>query len=67
MMKKESDLQYFDSTSTSKCKDKLSPWCYEAELTAAPVRVAEFDVTAGAGRILPGSLRSEQVINLCVQ
>lgn len=49
-----------------RCKDILSPGC-EAELTAAPVRVAELDVAAGAGRVLPGSLRSEQVLNLCVQ
>lgn len=34
--------------------------------TAAPVGVAELDVTAGAGRVLPGALRSEQVLNLSV-
>lgn len=50
-----------------KYKDMLSSGCYKAELTAAPVRVAELDVTAGAGRILPGSLGSEQVLDLCVQ
>lgn len=38
-----------------------------AELTAGPVGVAELDVTAGAGGVLPGSLRGEQVIDLSVQ
>lgn len=36
-------------------------------LTGAPFRVAELDVTACAGRVLPGSLRGEQVLNLCVE
>lgn len=35
--------------------------------TTAPVGVAEFDVTAGTCRVLPGSLRSEQVIDLGVE
>lgn len=35
--------------------------------TAAPFGVAEFDVTAGAGRVLPGSLRGEQVLDLSVE
>lgn len=37
------------------------------QLTAGPVRVAELDVTAGAGGILSGSLRGEQVLNLSVE
>lgn len=37
------------------------------ELTAGPLRVAELDVTAGAGRVLPGSLRGEQVVDLSVK
>lgn len=37
------------------------------ELTAGPVRVAELDVTAGAGGVLPGALRGEQVIDLGVE
>lgn len=38
-----------------------------AELTAGPLGVAELDVTAGAGRVLPGSLRGQQVLNLGVE
>lgn len=38
-----------------------------AKLTAGPLGVAELDVTAGAGRVLPGSLRGEQVLNLGVE
>lgn len=34
------------------------------ELTTGPLGVAELDVTAGAGRVLPGSLRGEQVVDL---
>lgn len=45
----------------------LTPQDYEAALTAAPVWVAELDVTAGAGGVLPGSLRGEQVLNLAVE
>lgn len=37
------------------------------ELTAGPLGVAELDVTAGAGGVLPGSLRGEQVIDLSVE
>ena len=36
-------------------------------LTTAPFRVAKSDVTAGTGRVLPGSLRSEKVIDLSVE
>lgn len=36
-------------------------------ITAGPVGVAELDVTAGAGRVLPGALRGEQVLDLSVQ
>lgn len=45
----------------------LTPQRYEVELTAAPVGVAKLDVTAGAGRVLPGSLRGEQVLDLGVE
>lgn len=38
-----------------------------AELTAGPFGVAELDVTAGAGRVLPGSLGGEQVLDLGVK
>lgn len=37
------------------------------ELTTGPLRVAELDVTAGAGRVLPGSLGREQVVDLSVE
>lgn len=37
------------------------------ELTAGPLGVAELDVTAGAGGVLSGSLRGEQVIDLSVE
>lgn len=36
-------------------------------LTAAPLGVAESDVTAGAGGVLPGSFRGEQVLDLSVE
>lgn len=36
-------------------------------LTAGPLGVAELDVTAGAGRVLPGSLGGEQVVDLDVE
>lgn len=35
--------------------------------SVAPFGVAELDVTAGAGRVLPGSLRGEQVLDLSVE
>lgn len=37
------------------------------EFTVAPFGVAELDVTASAGRVLPGSLRGEQVLDLTVE
>lgn len=36
-------------------------------LTTGPLGVAELDVTAGAGRVLPGSLGGEQVVDLGVE
>lgn len=45
----------------------LSAGCGVAKLTAGPLGVAELDVTAGAGRVLPGSLGGEQVLDLGVE
>ena len=36
-------------------------------LTALPLRVAQFDVSAGASRVLLGAFRAAQVLNLAVE
>lgn len=46
---------------------RTQPVTNGAVLTAGPLRVAELDVTAGAGRVLPGSLGGQQVLDLGVQ
>lgn len=37
------------------------------ELTALPLRVAQFQVPAGAGRVLGGAIGAAQVLNLVVE